>query len=97
MNSPVDHFVAVMDREAQAERAAVREAAKLEPITIVISDQQELRRIHELAVRKRDKPVPMIRRHLRGWSREQLDTKRAEQFGQLMPPPQSPTLTIPKR
>lgn len=66
--------------EAAAERRAAREAAKLEPITIVIADQEELRRLHELAKRhKRDTPVAMIRRHLRGWSREQLDAIRIEQ------------------
>ncbi|MEK7952808.1 hypothetical protein [Luteolibacter soli] len=73
-------FEQALDHEAAAERKAAREAAKLEPITIVIADQEELRRLHELAKRhRRDTPVAMIRRHLRGWSRTELDAIRIEQ------------------
>lgn len=82
---PGERFVAALDAEANEERRLAREALKLEPITIVISDQQELRRIHELAQRSRSSPIPMLRRHLRGWSREQLDAKRTEQIGEPIP------------
>lgn len=82
---PGERFVTALEDEASEERRLAREALKLEPITIVISDQQELRRIHELAQRSRSAPVPMIRRYLRGWSRDQLDAKRVEQIGEPIP------------
>jgi len=79
-DSVFSRFDAALRQEAIDERRQQREAAKLEPITIVIADQQELARLHELAKRfRRDTPVAMIRRHLRGWSREQLDAIRIEQ------------------
>ena len=52
--------------------------AKLEPVNIVIDDQEELRALHELAKLWRDKPVPMIRRHLRCWARDELRAARIE-------------------
>ena len=77
--SVFSRFDDALKQEGIEERRQAREAAKLEPITIVISDQEELRRIHELAKRRRDRPIPMIRCHLRGWSRDQLDRIRIEQ------------------
>ena len=82
---PGEKFVAVMEQELADERQAAREAAKLEPLTIVISDQQELRVLYELAARLKSKPVPMLRRHIRGWGRTELDAKRAEQTGEPIP------------
>lgn len=78
-DSVFSRFDEALRQEAIEERHQQREAAKLEPITIVIADQEELRRIHELAARQRGSVVAMLRRHLRGWSREQLDAIRIEQ------------------
>lgn len=77
--NPGERYAEALQREGIEAAKAEREAAKFEPITIVISDQQELRVIYELAGRWRSKPVPMIRRHLRGWGRTALDQRRAEQ------------------
>jgi hypothetical protein len=52
--------------------------AKLEPITIVIDDQEELRRIYKLASFQRGTITAMIRRHLRCWSRDELSKARIE-------------------
>jgi hypothetical protein len=77
--TPIDRFADALHRDAIAERAAAREAAKLEPLTIVISDQQELKRIYALIPGNQGKdPIPMIRRHLRCWSRDELRKARAE-------------------
>jgi len=76
--NPGDRYAEALQREGIEAARAEREAAKLEPITIVISDQEELRRIHDLAGRYRAKPVSMIRRHLRGWSRDELTRRRRE-------------------
>ena len=73
-------FEQALRQEGIEERRQKREAEKLEPITITIADQQELKMLHELAKRfKRDTPTAMVRRHLRGWCREQLDAIRIEQ------------------
>jgi DNA polymerase III delta subunit len=69
----IEHFVAVMDAEARE----AREAAKLEPITITIADQEELQRLLALAKGNPKQIRPMIRRHLRGWSRETLEREKA--------------------
>lgn len=76
--NPFEHFESTLAREVAEERRKAREAAKLEPITIVIEDQQELRRLHELGKRQRGTITAMIRSHLRGWSREELDRARIE-------------------
>jgi len=80
MSNPIERFAEALEREGRAEKAAAREAARLEPITIVISDQEELKRIHEILalLRYKERAVPMIRGHLRGWSRELLSRMRAE-------------------
>jgi len=77
--SVFSRFDDALRQEGIEERRQAREAAKLEPITIVIADQEELRRIHELAARQKGSVIAMVRRHLRGWSREQLDAIRREQ------------------
>jgi hypothetical protein len=82
---PGERFVAAMEREIAEERQAAHQAAKLEPLTFTISDQQELRVLYELAGRFRSKPIPFIRRHLRGWGRTELDAKRTEQLGEPVP------------
>lgn len=76
----IDRYCDALEAEAKAEKRAQREASKLEPLTFVIADQEELKRIYALAARQRwkEKPVSMIRRHLRGWSREELEKARAE-------------------
>ena len=75
-----DRFEQALRQEGIDERRAEREANKLEPLVITIADQQELKMLYELAKRfKRDTPTAMIRRHLRGWCREQLDAIRIEQ------------------
>jgi len=78
--SVFSRFENALREEGIAERRAEREATKLEPLVITIADQQELRALHELAKRfKRDTPTAMVRRHLRGWCREQLAAVRIEQ------------------
>ena len=81
--NPIDRYCDALEAEAIVERQAARAAERLEPLTIVISDQEELKRIYALVASKRWKehPIPMIRRHLRGWSREELDRARTEMAG----------------
>lgn len=80
MSNPIERFCEALEAEAREERRAKREAERLEPLTIVIADQQELKRIHAIIASRpyKDNPVPMIRRHLRCWSREELDKIRRE-------------------
>lgn len=80
MSNPIDRFCDALEAEARAERKAARESARLEPITIVIADQEELKRIYALAESKRykERVIPMIRSHLRCWSREELEKARKE-------------------
>jgi hypothetical protein len=68
--TPVDRFAEALHRDAIAERAAEREASKLEPLAIVITDQAELKRIYELAKDSTSKPVAFLRRHIRVSVRE---------------------------
>jgi hypothetical protein len=80
MSNPFERYAAALEAEGRAESKAAREAAKLEPLTIVISDQEELRRIYAIvsALPYKQQVVPYVRAHLRGWSRDRLNEIRAE-------------------
>lgn len=71
-------FEAALKEDMRREKQAEREAARLEPLTIVISDQQELQRIYALAGIQKANPVPFIRRHLRQFVRKELETHKLE-------------------
>ena len=77
-DSVFSRFEAALKEDHRREQAAAREAAKLEPLTIVITDQQELKRIYELAGIKKANPVPFVRRHLRQFVRKELQTHKLE-------------------
>ena len=78
--NPIDRFAEALEAEGRAEAKAAREAAKLEPLTIVISDQEELKRIYAIvsALPYKQQVIPYVRAHLRGWSRDQLNEIRAD-------------------
>lgn len=80
MSNPIERFCAALEAEAREERRAKREAEKLPPLTIVIADQEELKRIYALAASRpyKQNVLPMIRGHLRCWSREELEKARRE-------------------
>lgn len=66
-----------------AKETAASEAAKLEPITIVVADQEELKRIYAIvaALPFKQQVVPYVRACLRGWSRDRLQQVRLEKAG----------------
>ena len=81
--NPIDRYADALEAEGKKEAAARREASKLEPITIVISDQLEIRRLHELVASKpyKQQIVPFIRGHLREWGRQEMERARLERAG----------------
>lgn len=83
MSNPIERYAEALEREGKAEAKAAKEAAHLEPITIVIADQEELKRIYEIvgSLPYKQPVIPYIRAALRGWSRERLAKVRLAKAG----------------
>lgn len=67
--SPVDSFVACLN----AERLAGTDEGKFPPLVVKVGDQSELRRIYTIGEVKGERPVAMLRRQIRGWTRTTLE------------------------